>query len=109
MSESDFQQRARKAAGPERNVYLDGTDVDRVMAVVLALASELASVRERLDTHERLAASGHAPTVSAVESYWAEPSEEAKREAWREAYIRRIFRVIGDDIERLRGDALTNG
>jgi hypothetical protein len=96
---SERSPRLRKARGPERPTYLDRGDVDRVMAVLLALTSEVATLRERIDTHERLAAQGLAATPEQVEAHVPEPAAEAAREAWRDAYIRRLFRVISEDIE----------
>jgi hypothetical protein len=64
--------RPRKAAGPERPRYFDEGDVDRVMAILLALASEVASIRERLDAHERVAAQGALPARELVEGYIAD-------------------------------------
>jgi hypothetical protein len=95
--------RPRKAAGPERPVYFGPGDVDRVMAILLALVSEVASIRERLDTHERLAAGGSPPTPALVEAYTADDGTAAEREAWRGAYIRRLFRVVTEEVEALRG------
>jgi len=89
--------RARKAIGPDRPIYFDASDIDRVMAVVLALASEVASLRERLDTHERLAPD----LIAQVEAYIPSPDALAAREAWRDAYIHRLFRVITEDVEAL--------
>jgi hypothetical protein len=101
MSEIETPKRARKAIGPERPVYFDQSDIDRVMAVVLALASEVASLRERLDTHERLAAGG-ALDLARVEAYAPDTATSTAREAWREAYIKRLFRVFTEDLEALR-------
>lgn len=101
MSDGVKRARPRKAAGPDRPRYFDAGDVDRVMAIVLALASELASVRQRLDTHERLAADGKIATPELVEAHVPDPSAEVEREAWRDAYIKRLFRVITEDIESL--------
>jgi hypothetical protein len=99
MVEPPWTPRPRKAAGPDRPTYLEAGDVDRVMAVLLALVSEVAAIRERLDTHERVAAAGQAPAPDVVEAYAADPQTEAAREAWRDAYIRRIFRVFTEDLE----------
>ncbi len=95
--------RPRKAAGPERPTYFDAGDVDRVMAILLALVSEVASIRERLDIHERLSAAGVPPSGVSVEAYVPDASAEAEREVWRDAYIRRLFRVITEDVEALGG------
>jgi len=94
--------RPRKAVGPERQTYFDGADVDRLMAILLALVSEVASIRERLDTHERIGSQGDLQSVERVEAYRPDPATEEAREAWRDAYIRRLFRVITEDVEALR-------
>jgi len=104
MSDTAWGERPRKANGPDRQSYFDASDVDRVMGVLLALVSEVAAIRERLDTHERLSSAGAAPSVEAVESYRADDAAEDQREAWRDAYIRRLFRVITEDVEALRRD-----
>ena len=72
------------------------------MAVLLALVSEVAAIRDRLDSHERLAAAGTLPAPAEVELYSPDPPTAAARDAWRDAYIRRIFRVVTEDLEALR-------
>jgi hypothetical protein len=99
--ESDSR-RPRKAVGPARPAYLDHGDVDRVMSVLLALVSEVASIRDRLDTHERLALAGQAATPDAIEAYAPENAVEQQREDWRDGYIRRLFRVLMEDVEGLQ-------
>jgi hypothetical protein len=102
MTEDAQQPRPRKAVGPARPTYLGPADVDKVMAVLLALVSEVAAIRERLDTHERIAALQGRPDPNRVEAYVADEAVEADREAWRDAFIRRLFRVIIEDVEALR-------
>jgi hypothetical protein len=93
--------RPRKAVGPDRPTYFEAGDIDRVMAILLALISEVAAIRERLDTHERVAAGGVLPGTQAVEAYEPDAEAENEREAWRDGYIRRLFRVITEDVEAL--------
>jgi len=94
--------RPRKAAGPERPSYFTHADIDRVMAILLALISEVAALRDRLDTHERIAATGALPAPDSVEAYRPNDEAESAREHWRNTYIRRLFRVITEDVEALR-------
>ncbi len=94
--------RPRKAVGPERPTYFNHADVDRVMAILLALISEVASIRDRLDTHERVAADGNLPAPDLIEAYRPDAQASVEREQWRDAYIRRLFRVITEDIEALK-------
>jgi hypothetical protein len=91
--------RRRKAAGPARPSYLKPEDADKVMSIVLALMSEVSSLRDRIDTHERLAHAGLLATPDAVDQFRADPEVLALREARREAYIKRLLRVVLEDIE----------
>jgi len=91
--------RRRKAAGPARPTYLQSEDSDKVMSIVLALMSEVSSLRDRIDTHERLAQAGLLPTPDAVDDFRATPDVLAARESQREAYIKRLLRVVLEDIE----------
>lgn len=71
------------------------------MAILLALVSEVAAIRERLDSHERL---GESKTFAAgveVEAYRPTETAEADRETWRDAYLKRLFRVITEDVEQI--------
>lgn len=102
MAEEGNASRPRKAVGPERPTYFNAGDIDRVMAILLALVSEVASIRDRVDTHERVAAAGTPPALDLVETYVPDAAANAAREAWRDAYIRRLFRVITEDVEVLK-------
>jgi len=62
--------------------------------MILALASEVSALRERLDTHERLAAGGRPPVPSAVETYAPDEAVAASRAAARRSLIERITRVL---------------
>ncbi len=61
--------------------------------------SEVAALRERLDTHEQLAKAGRLPSPDAIETFGADESVDAEREAWREAYIKRLLRVMTEELE----------
>ena len=99
MSKEPTGARPRKATGPDRLTYFNTGDVDRVMAVLLALVSEVAAIRDRLDTHERLAQAGILPAPEAVEAYQPDPPVDAARDAWREAYVKRLLRVALEELE----------
>jgi hypothetical protein len=106
MTEERFA-RPRKAVGPDRPSYFTHADIDRVMAILLALIAEVSSIRDRLDTHERIAAGGALPDTVAVEAYLPDDAVAAERETRHAATIRRLFRVITEDVEALRAAAQT--
>jgi hypothetical protein len=62
--------------------------------MILALATEVSALRERLDTHEQLAAAGRLPEAAAVEAFTPDEAVEAARAAARRSLIERITRVL---------------
>jgi hypothetical protein len=69
------------------------------MAILLALMSEVASLRDRVDSHEQLARLGVLPTPDAVDDFRPDPAVLDAREARREAYVKRLLRVVLEEIE----------
>ena len=78
-------------------------DMDRMLAMITALTGELAILRARLDTHERLAASGGFDRAR-VENYAPTEAELAERMADDQAMIARVFRPVADELDRLLED-----
>ncbi len=86
--------RLRKANGPRRPQYLASPDADRAVMMLLALAAEVSALRERLDTHERLAERSQPPLPAAIEAYEPPAEVETARAAARRSLIDRIARVL---------------
>src|SRR4051812_30628659 len=82
--------RRRWARGADRPRYLQPDDIDRVMIMVVALMSEVSALRDRIDTHEAVAAIGGPATTEAIEAYELTPARQATREANRQAMIKRV-------------------
>lgn len=83
-----------------RAVPHDNPETARLLAMCAALASELAIVRERLDTHERLAGQGKPATLDEVEAFTPTADDGAHRDALRNRLIGVVFRPLVDDAER---------
>lgn len=90
--------RLRQARGPARPRYLDATGADRAVLMVLALGAEVAALRDRLDTHERLAAAGQAASRETVEAFEASEAVNASRAEERRRMIDRLTRVLLDEL-----------
>lgn len=74
-------------------------DLDRFMMMFTALIGEVSALRERLDTHELLAAAGQVATPDAIEAFAVPAEDAARRAATRDAMLRRIFRVALEELE----------
>lgn len=68
--------------------------------MIVALVGEVSVVKERLDTHERLAARGKVATPEEIENYAPDEDVEDEREAWRAAMLERVFRIISATRDR---------
>ena len=97
--------RRRWARGVDRPTYLRPDDIDRVMIMLVALMSEVSSLRDRLDTHEAVAALGGAATSEAVERYELNPERQAVREENRQAMLKRVLRAITEQREAALDEA----
>lgn len=93
----------RKAKG-ERPYFFDDPAVDRVIAMVMGLAGEVAVMRDRLDTIERLLEQRGLLARRDIETFVADTRVTDERAAWREAFLGEVLRIV--DIER---EALSTG
>lgn len=86
----------RSSKGP-RPHFFDDPAIDQVMTIVIELMTEVAVMRERMDTIERLLDTNGVVSRADVESYRADPAAEAERVAWRHAYLKRVMRMHAPD------------
>jgi hypothetical protein len=68
--------------------------VDTLIGMVLSLTSEVAVLRERLDAHERLAASGTFTGPEAVDAYVPDGAAETARAAQRQRLLAKVCRPL---------------
>lgn len=101
MSTPDRRPRRRVAVGPRRPQYLRDVESDRLMMIVTALTAEVSALRDRLDTHEVLSASGQQPTAAAIEAFVPDAACHARREADRMALLKRVYRVLTEELDAI--------
>jgi hypothetical protein len=77
----------RAAPGPDERV-------DTLLGMVMALTSEIAVLRERLDAHERLAAAGQPPTPANVDAYDPDEAVQQQRAASRKRILEKVCRPL---------------
>lgn len=93
MSDKTAKPRQRVAKG-RRPFFLENPESDKLLAMITALVGEVSVLRDRLDTHERLAAAGKVATPDEIEAYRPDEGVEDEREAQRAAMLERVFRII---------------
>jgi len=89
----------RKPAG-KRPYFLDA-EVERVLAITMAVVQELAVARERIDTLERLLEQQGVLAPGAVEGFVPSESVNAERGLWTQEYLARVLRIIQQEGEAI--------
>jgi hypothetical protein len=86
----------------KRPYFFDDPAVERVLAITMAVAGELAVMHERLDTIERLLEAKGTLSRADIEAY--RPTEEAaeQRQQWHAEYIARVLRIVQQEHEYLQ-------
>jgi hypothetical protein len=75
---------------------------DRLMAIITALAAEVSTLRDRLDSHEALGERRRFPPARGVERYRLDEKRRAARERERQDMLARVFRILLEDLETAR-------
>ncbi|QTH20160.1 hypothetical protein HRJ34_17585 [Rhizorhabdus wittichii] len=95
----------QKKAKGARPSYFQDPAVDKILAITLALAGEVAVLRDRLDTVERLAADGKPISPTAVDAFQATPDIRATRDQWRDGFLDVVLRAVHQEMEELERKA----
>ncbi|AXB79448.1 hypothetical protein [Novosphingobium sp. P6W] len=86
-----------KPAG-KRPYFLD-SQVERVLAITMAVAQELAVTRQRADTLERLLLDKGILSAGEIDAFAPDRAASAERQMWNQEYIARILRIVQQENE----------
>jgi hypothetical protein len=89
-----------KAKGKRPYFYKD-PDVERVQAITMAVAMELAVMRERMDTIERLLDTKGVVRREDIERFEPSKAQADERGAWTQEYLARILRIVQQEAEAI--------
>lgn len=96
---------ANRRAKGKRPFFLDDPAVERVLSITMAVATELAVARERIDTLERLLMQRGVLEADAVEAFVPDAAAQEARSAWGREYIARLLRIIDQDVQAMNDAA----
>ena len=88
-----------RTAKGKRPQYFSDPDVDRLLAIIVPLIGEVSVLRDRLDTVERLAEKHGLFAQEEIENFVPAESAQKARDAWREQYLDRVFRITQSELE----------
>lgn len=79
--------------------------VERVLSITMAVATELSVLHEKVDTMARLSAEKGTFSLADIEAYEPPPEVRAEREKWRKDYLKRLLRIMWEDIPDAPGES----
>ncbi len=80
----------RHARG-KRPEFYDAPGVDEAMSMIMVLAGEIAVLRDRLDSAERVAKANGLDLAAGIETLVLDQAALEEREAWRQDFLERLF------------------
>jgi hypothetical protein len=86
-----------KPAGKRPNFLTP--EVERVLAITMAVAQELAVARQRVDTLERLLRAKGIVRESEIDGFKPDAEAAAERALWTQEYLARILRIVQQENE----------
>ncbi len=86
------------AKGP-RPTFFDDPAVDRLVAIITALAGEVSVLHDQIDTIRRLLANKNVVTSEDLGGFVPDGEVAAEREIWRETFLENIFRIVQQERE----------
>lgn len=97
---------ARASAKPAgKRPYFFNPEVERVLAITMAVAQELAVARARIDTLERLLEAKALVSRREMETFAPSKEEAAERGLWTQEYLTRILRIVQQEGEGIEAAA----
>lgn len=97
----DWIARAGAKAKGKRPPYFEDPAIDRTLSIVMAVAGEVAVMRERMDTIERLLDAKGTISRADIEAYTPDRQAGQERGLLQKEYIARILRGVQQDMEAL--------
>ena len=98
MDEAPEVKRRAKGARP---YFFDDPAVDKLLAIVMALAGEVSVLRDRLDTLTQIAAKKDLLKPEELDAFVPDASLRAERDAWRDDFLNRILRIVRVELEEV--------
>jgi hypothetical protein len=84
-----------------RPYFFEDPAVERVLNIAMAVATEVAVVRERMDTIERLLESKGVLFQSEIENFVPTDEQAEERQLWHARFAARIMRIVQQEVDAI--------
>ena len=104
MDKNDAVVRSVAAQAGPRSRFLLPSDSDELLGITLALAGEVTTLYERLDTLERVIEQELGLPRDRLDGFTATPADLAERSRWHDAFVNRLMRSLTQELARIKAE-----
>jgi hypothetical protein len=84
-----------------RPYFFNSQETERVFNIAMAIATEVAVVRERIDTIERLLEAKGIVSQKEIEAFVPTDEQAEARQLWHARYAARILRIVQQELDAI--------
>lgn len=82
-----------------RPKFHDDPAIDQLHGMMMAMATEMSVLYERIDTMERIAAAKGVMLREELEQFRPDADAQGEREGWRQQFLQRLFYVYREELD----------
>jgi hypothetical protein len=91
--------KVKRSVKGRRPQFFDNVEIDRLHGMMMAMATEMAVLYQRIDTMERVAAEKGVILREDLERHVADAATESERELWRQKFLDRLFYLYREELD----------
>jgi hypothetical protein len=91
--------KVKRSVKGHRPQFFEDREIDRLHGMVMAMATEMAVLYQRIDTMERIVAAKGVVLREELERYAPDAAAEGERERWRQKFLDRIFYLYREELD----------
>jgi len=91
--------KVKRSVKGRRPQFFDNAEIDKLHGMMLAMATEMAVLYQRIDTMERVAAKKGVILREELEGHVADAATESEREVWRQKFLDRLFYLYREELD----------
>lgn len=91
--------KVKRSVKGRRPQFFDNAEIDRLHGMMMAMATEMAVLYQRIDTMERVAAQKGLVLRDELENHVPDAAAESEREVWRQKFLDRLFYLYREELD----------
>lgn len=95
--------KVKRSVKGRRPQFFENGEIDRLHGMMMAMATEMAVLYQRIDTMERVAAKKGVILREELEAFTPDQAIESEREIWRQKFLDRLFYLYREELDDRMG------